>query len=145
MITEPDFQSNAVEAKFATYPSEMRTRLMELRRHILDVAAETNDVGPLEETLKWNEPAYLTTQSKSGTTIRINAHKRSDSEYGLYVNCQTDLLDRYRMLYSDTLRFEGNRAILFTGDNPLPAEPVRHCIAMALLYHREKRVSTPAA
>lgn len=137
MIAEPDFQSNAVKAKFAAYPDEMRTRLMELRRLIFDVAAKTDGVGLLEETLKWNEPAFLTTQSKSGTTIRINLHKRSASEFGLYVNCQTDLLDRYRMLYSDSLRFEGNRAILFNFADPLPVEPVRHCIAMALTYHRK--------
>lgn len=145
MIAEPDFQSVAVKAKFAAYPNKMRTRLMELRRLIFDVASETAGVGLLEETLKWNEPAFLTTQSKSGTTIRINAHKRSDSEIGLYVNCQTDLTDRYRTLYEDSLRFEGNRSILFNCAAPLPIEPLRHCIAMALLYHREKRVSEPVA
>jgi hypothetical protein len=136
MIAEPDFQSDTVRGEFATYPDEMRKRLMELRLLIFDVAAGTDHVGPLEETLKWNEPAYLTSKSKSGTTIRINAHKRSANEYALYVNCQTDLLNRYRSLYADRLRFEGNRAILFNCDDPLPAEPIRHCIAMALFYHR---------
>ncbi|QLC26905.1 DUF1801 domain-containing protein [Parasphingopyxis algicola] len=124
-----------MRAKFVAYPDAMREKLLELRDLIYEVAADNDDIGPLEETLKWNEPAYLTTRSKSGTTIRINAHKGSASEFGLYVSCQTDLLDRYRALYSDDLRFEGNRAILFEAVDPLPIEPLRHCIAMALLYH----------
>ena len=45
---------------------------MKLRQLIFDVAAKTKDVGQLEETLKWGEPAYLTSESKSGSLIRID-------------------------------------------------------------------------
>ena len=133
-MVEPAFQSDAVENRFAAYAEPMRDRLLALRALIFETAATTDGVGAIEETLKWNEPAYLT---KTGTTIRINAHKKSETDYALYVHCQTDLLDRYRALYSDELRFDGNRAILFDGATRLPTDPLHHCIAMALLYHRK--------
>ena len=131
----PEFSSEAVSETFSHHPAAMREKLLELRSHIFAVAGETDGVGQLEETLKWNEAAYLTHKPKSGTTIRINAHKGSDTEIGLYVPCQTDLIDRYRTLYADCLKFEGNRAIVFDSRKPFPVEPVRHCIAMALTYH----------
>lgn len=134
-MADPAVASKAVEARFAQYPEDIRERLLELRRLIFEVASEAEGVGVLEETLKWNEPAYLTPETKAGTTIRISAHKGSNSEYALYVHCQTDLVDRYWQLYSDQLRFEGSRAVIFSRDEKLPFDAVRRCIAMALTYH----------
>ncbi|VAV88280.1 hypothetical protein MNBD_ALPHA04-40, partial [hydrothermal vent metagenome] len=91
-----------------------------------------------EETLKWGEPAFLTSATKSGTTIRINRHKKSDSQYAMYVNCRTDLVARYKDLYADCLNFEGSRAILFDVERELPVDPVKHCIFMALTYHLKR-------
>lgn len=132
-MAEPAFASNAVRERFADYPDGIRERLLELRDLIFETAAETEGVGPIEETLKWNEPAYL---NPAGTTIRLNAHKSSDSEIGLYVHCQTDLAERYRQLYGEQLRIEGDRAILLAVDRPLPHDALKHCIAMALTYRR---------
>ncbi|MEO0440470.1 MAG: DUF1801 domain-containing protein [Pseudomonadota bacterium] len=120
---------------FAELPDNMADRLKELRQLILDTAAENPAVGPLEETLKWSEPAFLPSATKSGTTIRINRHKGQDDLYALYVHCQTDLADRYRQLYGDVLQFDGNRAIIFDVKEGLPVDAVRHCIALALTYH----------
>jgi hypothetical protein len=41
-----------------TYPAPMRRRLIQLRQLILDTAARL-DVGRLDETLRWGEPAYV--------------------------------------------------------------------------------------
>lgn len=131
MTAEPAFQSEKVAARFAEYPPSVRERLLELRRLVFDTAAATDGVGPLEETLKWNEPAYL---NPAGTTVRINAQKGADNQIGLYVHCQTDLAERFRQLYGEQLRIDGNRAILFDADKPLPRDALRHCIAMALTY-----------
>ena len=65
------FSSPRVAQVFDSYPPALRTRLLALRALIFEVAASTPGVGELEETLKWGEPAYLTTQSKSGSTVRI--------------------------------------------------------------------------
>jgi hypothetical protein len=133
-MANPDFQSPAVRERFAAYPEPLRSRLLELRNLIFCVASHTDGVGRLDESLKWNDPAYRPVRPKSGTTIRMNAHRGSDIRYGLYVSCQTDLVERYRTLYGDQLRLEGNRAILFSCDETLPVATTEHCIAMALTY-----------
>ncbi|SIN60076.1 protein of unknown function (DU1801) [Parasphingorhabdus marina DSM 22363] len=120
---------------FAALPENLAERLTELRHLILDTASENAAVGPLEETLKWGEPAFLPSATKSGTTIRINQHKGQEDLYALYVHCQTDLADRYRQLYGDILDIDGNRAIIFRVDEELPVDAVRHCIALALTCH----------
>ncbi|RED53847.1 DUF1801 domain-containing protein [Aestuariispira insulae] len=112
---------------------------MELRALIYQVAAGIPEVGPLTETLKWGEPSYLTEESGSGTTIRINRDKKREGGLGLYVNCQTSLLGEFRALYGDQLAFDGNRAILLDCRDRLAEEELRHCIALALTYHRRRK------
>lgn len=120
---------------FGRLPEEMAGALRNLRALILETAAENPAVGPLQETLKWGEPAFLPSASKSGTTVRINAHKKSRTQYAFYVHCSTDLVERYRALYGDVLQFEGSRAVLFDLADALPVDAVKHCVAMALTYH----------
>ncbi len=110
-------------------------RLTALRILILKTASENTAIGPIEETLKWGEPAYLPSTTKSGTTIRINRHQKSDRKYAFYVNCQTDLVERYKELYDDVLKFDGKRAVTFDVEDDIPVDAVKHCIAMALTYH----------
>ena len=133
-----DIPDPAVRAVFDAYPLAVRSALLGLRRLILDTAAETPGVGPIQETLRWKQPAYLTSQSGSGTTLRIDALKGSSERYGLYVNCKTTLLDSFRSLYAAELTFEGERALLFHVDRPPTPDVLRHCIALALTYHRDK-------
>ncbi|QTD54776.1 DUF1801 domain-containing protein [Parasphingorhabdus cellanae] len=120
---------------FDNLPKATAARLIKLRALIFDTAADNPAIGPLEETLKWGEPAYLTSATKSGTTVRINRHKKSDGQYAIYVHCQTNLVERYKQLYSDVLTFEGSRAIVFDVDQAIPTEAVKHCLTMALTYH----------
>jgi len=116
-------------------PDHLKEKLFSLRELILETAVENPAIGPLEETLKWGEPAFLTSATKAGTTVRINRHNKDNNQYAIYVHCQTDLLDRYRQLYSDTLTFDGDRAVVFNIAEKPPLEAVKHCIAMALTYH----------
>ena len=132
----------AVAAAFRAYPPRMRARLMALRALIYDVAARTEGVGVLEETLKWGEPAYLT-PSKSGSTIRLGWKASAPDEAALYFICTTGLVDRFRELYPRTFRFGGNRALLFDATSRLPDKALRHCIALALTYRL--RAKTPAS
>jgi hypothetical protein len=129
-------ENAAVAAVFDAYPSAVRAALLDLRRLILETAAATPGVGPLTEALRWGQPSYLTEQSKSGTTIRIDAVKGSADAYALYVNCKTTLLESYRHLYPDAFRFEGQRALVFSAQAKPPEAALRHCIALALTYHR---------
>jgi hypothetical protein len=65
----------AVPAIFDGYPKPVRARLLALRKLILDTAKTTKGVGAIEETLKWGQPSYLTSESKSGSTVRIDQVK----------------------------------------------------------------------
>ena len=128
----------AVEAVFGAYPNPVKARLEALRRLIFDTADTTDGVGPLEETLKWGQPSYLTTESKSGSTIRIDQVKAEAGRYAVYFHCQTDLVETFRELYPE-LRYGGNRSILLEAGEKLPEKALRHCIALALTYHARKR------
>lgn len=137
------FDDATVARAFAACPAPARARLLALRELIFRTAAETPGVGALEETSKWGEPAYLTTASKSGSTIRIGWKKPHARQYAIYFNCQTTLVDTFRTLFPGEFRFEGNRAIVFDVADPqaeaVPADSLALCIAAALTYHRSKR------
>jgi hypothetical protein len=125
-------------AAFSSYPKPLRTRLLALRRLILDTARATEGVGPLQETLKWGQVSYLTSESKSGSTIRIDQVKSATNQYALYFHCQTNLVETFRELYPE-LSFGGNRCILLEGGKEPPKDVLRHCVALALTYHLSKR------
>lgn len=133
-IENPD-----VAAVFDGYPPKIRRKLRKIRKLVLDTAAATEGVGEIEETLKWGEPAYLTSQSKSGTTIRLGWKRKSPDRYAMLFHCQTNLVESFRGLFADDLTFEGNRAIVFGEDDAIPVEPLEFCIAAALTYHRKKK------
>jgi hypothetical protein len=114
-------------------------RLLALRTLIYTTAQETPGVGALEEMLRWNEPAYLTSESKSGTSVRINRVPGSDSKYAIYFNCRTTLVDTFRSLFPRSFRYQGNRAIEFDVNEPVPVNDLKVCIGMALTYHRSRR------
>ena len=85
------FADPAVAAVFAAYPAALRKRLLALRDLALrdlvfDVAARTEGVGSLTETLKWGQPSYLTQQTRSGSTVRIDRLKTGDG-CALYFHC----------------------------------------------------------
>jgi hypothetical protein len=133
-----DFSDPAVKAVFDAYPGPVRTRLLALRRLILDTARATHGVGSLQETLKWGQPSYLTAETRSGSTIRIDRAKPAASRYALYFHCQTDLVETFRELYPE-LSYAGNRSILLDADDDIPETALRHCVGLALTYHLRKR------
>lgn len=120
------------------YPPAARRRFREIRKLLFEIAAREG-VGPLTETLKWGEPAYLTEASKAGTTVRLAWKAKAPEVLGAYVNCNTTLIETYRRLFEGQLTFEGNRALLLDLADPLPEEPLAICLAQALTYHRDKR------
>ena len=129
----------AVAAVFEGYPAAVRERLLRLRAMIIATAADTPGVGALEETLKWGQVSYLTPESGSGTTVRIDVDAGS-GQPAIYVNCQTNLVDGYREVYPEAFDYQGTRAVVI-GDAPDEAA-LRHVIAQALTYHaRKKRVA----
>ena len=136
------FKDPAVKRVFDSYSKELRPKMLALRQLIFDTAATTKGVGELQETLKWGEPAYVTAQTKSGSTIRIDQKRSHPSHYALYFNCQTNLIETFRQLFPTELSFEGNRAIVFDQEQDLPIPEVTFCIVSALTYHRHKSLKS---
>ena len=116
----------------------MRPKLLALRELIFKVAISTPGVGKLDEALKWGEPAYLTSQTKSGSTVRIGWKSSSPTQYAMYFHCQTNLIDTFRTLFPGAFKFEGNRAIVFNESDAVPTDSLAFCVAAALTYHRNK-------
>jgi Domain of unknown function (DU1801) len=132
------FNNPAVANAFDAFPPKIRRKLLVLRELIFATAAATEGVGELEETLKWGEPAYITAESKSGSTVRIGWKKAKPTEYAIYFHCQTNLVESFRTLFAAEFKFEGNRAIVFNENDALPADALACCIAAALTYHLKK-------
>jgi hypothetical protein len=126
-----------VAAAFAAFPSGARARLLEVRDLILETAAAI-DAGPLTETLKWGEPAYLTEATGSGTTVRLGGSRSQERQCAVLFNCRTTLADDFRERFPGVFAYEKNRAILLDAREPLPKAPLSTCLGMALTYHRRR-------
>jgi len=126
----------AVAAVFQAYPAKVRDQILRLRELIIATAAATPGVGKLQETLKWGQVSYLTAESGSGTTVRIDVDAASGNP-AIYVNCQTTLVDGYRQVYPDAFVYQGTRAVVI-GAAPNEAA-LRHVVAQALTYHARKK------
>ena len=120
---------------FNNYPDYVRSNMLDLRKLVLVVASEIDGIEELEETLKWGEPSYLT---KHGSTIRIDWKIKNPEQYAIYFNCTSKLVPTFRTIYKDKFEFDGNRAILFKLNEKIPVPELKHCIALALTYHKIK-------
>ncbi len=118
-----------------TYPMEIQPKIMQLRQLIFSVAKESDLT--LRETLKWNEPSYL---SKDGSTVRIAWRKLFPNQYGIFFNCKTNLIETFKEIYPQEFTFEGNRAIIFELDEDVPEQELKTCIALSLNYHALKHL-----
>ncbi len=137
--SSPRFGYGSAEtaATFDGYDSDVREHLLVLRELIFDTAENIGEIGPLEETLKWGQPSYLTSECGSGSTIRIApTGQNSDRDYALFFICSTNLVGTIRSMFGDTFVYDKNRALMFDTGRPIPENELRECIAMALTYHR---------
>lgn len=137
---QPPFATAAVRAKFNSYPGDVRVRLIAMRRLIFKTAQSLGEVGPLDETLKWGQPSYLT-RTKSGSTIRIDALRNGDG-YAMYFHCQTYLVETFRELYPAQMTYGGNRSIEFKLGDSIPEKALAHCVGLALTYHARQKPKT---
>ena len=129
---------------FNSYPQNIKSKLMFLKQLIFDTAASVEGIGEIEETLKWGEPSYLTTESKSGSTIRI-AWKESQKEiYSIFFKCTANLVPAFKEKFPKQFKFGGNRSIDFNLNDDVPVKELKRCIALALTYHRNKKLESPA-
>ncbi len=126
-----------VKPVFNNYPDLVQDKLLNLRNLIIETANEIEEITALEETLKWGEPSYLT---KYGSTIRIDWKSKTPNHYAMYFKCTSKLVPTFKMIYKNTFKFEGSRAIIFNLDDKIPSEELKYCIKAALTYHKVKHL-----
>lgn len=126
-----------VEMVFNNYPDSIRNKLMTLRKLVIETASEIDAITELEETLKWGEPSYLT---KSGSTLRIDWKSKKPDTYALYFKCTSRLVETFKLVFKDTFKYEGNRAIVFSIQDKPPKDALKKCIKAALTYHKVKHL-----
>ena len=144
MVKNSDIPINSkVEAVFKSYPQNIKSKLMFLRQLIFDTAASIEGIGEIEETLKWGEPSYLTPKSKSGSTIRIASKESQKEQYSIFFKCTANLIPAFKEKFPQQFKFGGNRSIDFNLNDDVPIKELKQCIALALTYHRNKKLETP--
>ena len=103
----------------------------------MKTASGIDGLQKIEETLKWGEPSYLT---KHGSTVRIDWKEKNPEHIAVYFKCTSKLVPTFKSLYKDKFNFEGNRAIVFQLKDKIPVKELKHCIALALTYHKIKHL-----
>jgi hypothetical protein len=136
-VSEPPLPRQVSRA-FEAFPPPVRRRLLEVRKLVFATAKAHDEVGSLTETLKWGEPAYLTEQTGSGSTIRLGRVK--DSEHAaILFNCKTTLIDTFRERFPNQFEYRQTRALLLNVAGALPKQELTVCLSLALTYHLDRR------
>jgi hypothetical protein len=120
---------------YEEYPIKVKAFLLEMRNIILDIAKKEKEVGFIEEVVRWGQPTFLTTETKSGTMIRIDRYKKQDDKIAIYFHCQTQIIKMIHLKYGDKLTYDGNRAIIFDINKSLPRRVIKDCALLALRYN----------
>lgn len=137
-ILKIPFKDSDVKDTFNEYPDAFRGKLLGLRKLIFAVGTQIPQVGEIKESLKWGEPSYEPSQSNIGIAVRIHWLKTKPDQFGMYFNCNTNLLARIRAKYPNQFNIEGKRALIFKWDDELPLKILQDCIVMAFTYHLNK-------
>ena len=132
-----DFQNPEIRQLFDLCQPQTKRALMTVRQWIFEIAQSTDEIGQIEECLEWGEPSYVTHTPKSGTTLRLSKLKSSESAYALFVNCQTTLIEEFRVAYPD-LTYDKNRGLIFDSTQPIQSDAIKQFIYLALSYHTRK-------
>lgn len=122
LITNP-----AVKAVFSKYPDSVQSKMLNLRRLVLEVGEEIG-LSSMEETLKWGEPSYL---AKKGSTIRMDWKEKAPEQYAMYFKCTSKLVSSFQFAYNDIFSFAGTRAIVFKLDGKVPESEHQGCVDLS--------------
>ena len=123
------FPNDKVPAALEMFPAAERDALLKLRELIFKVASEMPEVGQVEESLKWEQPSYVT---KVGTPIRLGVAK--DGGFAVFTHCQSRVIPEFKSLFPDDFRYDGTRGVLFGPSDTVDYSKLRMLIRNALGY-----------
>ncbi|RLJ60362.1 hypothetical protein BCF46_0560 [Litoreibacter meonggei] len=131
MATKDALPAEVAKA-FAAMPDGIADILRKARLDILRIASTAEGIGPLTETLKRGEPAYLTNAPKTGTTLRLGL---IGGRAAVMVPCSTTILEDARAVFGELPEFSGKRGVILGGEQQV----FDYIVNAALSYHMRKR------
>ncbi|WP_299591736.1 hypothetical protein [uncultured Tateyamaria sp.] len=135
-----DVTPSEILNRTATWPETAQSHFLHLRGIVHDVATSA-DIGPLDESLKWGQPAWRPKRPRTGSTLRVDWSPTIPDRLMTFVDCKTDLATQMDNRYPNQFHNDGRRALGFDLDTALDAHAVWHLAHITLTYHRAKRQS----
>lgn len=128
---------------FALWPDIVQQGAMHVRTVCWDVA-KAAETGPLDESLKWGQPAWRPRKPRIGSTLRLGWRGDAPDHLDLYVDCKTDIAARVTDAFPDVFDSDKRRRLTIALDRDLPTDALWHLVHQTLTYHRSKRGAAPA-
>lgn len=128
----PDIQS-----VIARWPDAAQRHLLAARARFLDVCAAA-DAGPLDESLKWGQPAWSPRTPRTGSTLRLNWSPQRPDALAAFVDCKTDLASEMSTRFPDQFHNDGRRSLVFELQTPLPSTAIDQLAYLTFTYHARK-------
>ncbi|QFT59564.1 hypothetical protein FIU94_12085 [Sulfitobacter sp. THAF37] len=114
-------------------------------RAVFHATAEQTGIGPLEESLKWGQPAWRPRAPRTGSTLRMGWTPDDPDRISLFVDCKTDLAARMAEIYPDIGANDNRRQIRLDLTRPLPDQAIAHLSQMTFCYHLSQRGLRPVS
>lgn len=133
IMTPPDILKHT-----ETWPTAAQAQFQEVRCIVYDVAL-ASDIGPLDESLKWGQPAWRPKRPRIGSTLRVNWSPQSSTQLCAFVDCKTDLAAQMDVRFPGQFANDGRRALAFDLQTPLDHTAIWQLAHLTLTYHRAKR------
>lgn len=128
--------SKTVQDKLDDYSPRVREKIDKVRCLIFAIARR-RQLGEISESLKWGQLSYT---SKDGSPIRVDWKEKSPEQISVYFNCNTILVETFREIFGERLNLVGNRELVLPLDTAMPESELTTCFAMALQYHKLKKL-----
>jgi len=125
-----------IAAAIADYPEATRDTLLELRALIHRVAARTEGVDAVEETLRWGQPAFI---CRSGTTVRLAEARGGSGAVGVYTSCQTPLVADFAREHGELFEYDAGRGIHIPAGERMREAEIGDFLSAALTYKLRRR------
>ncbi len=141
MDTCGDMDQSLITA-IAPWPDAAQRHFSIARQLVYAVATDQN-IGPLEESLKWGQPAWRPAKARTGSTLRLYWSASDPRHLAAYVDCKTDIAAQMALRFADQFNNDGRRALAFSLEEALPEDAFWQLAHLTLCYHRLKRRANP--
>ena len=110
-------------------------------RAIFERVSGDSGIGPLDESLKWGQPAWRPKKPRTGSTVRLAWNAEEPTRLAVFVDCKTDLAARVGDLYPEFIENDRRRRMAIDLSAPFPEQAMSHMAAMTFTYHLNKRTT----